>query len=352
MGLNHLGCPSCGGTLTVAEGQRTIRCAYCGGEHLVLVPGAVPRYAVSPEIDREGARAAAEQVLRRPVLPRALRRRGRIQEVALCYAPFYEFTGTRVGTFRLQVAERRPTRDPAADEPDPAQRLQEVPAERTDTRVIQQGYLRVEPACSLPELGTARIPLAELRRGRRPVGLEPFDLVELQRRAVVFAPTQPMTGFVEDSQRHIQAAGDKTRMVEGQAKVLYYPVWQARYRYQGRPYEIAVDGVSGAVLAARVPRSIGLATALAVGILAVGALCVGRPAQAFARRMAILGGTSGRLFGWVGCLGWVLLGGAVVCVVAWTAWKVAGRGGDLFLDEGPAPPPSDVTPGGREPGQS
>lgn len=335
MSLTHLGCPSCGGTLSLAEGQRLVSCPYCGGESLVLIPGAVPRYAVAQGISREEARETAQRLLAGPRLPRALRERGRVQEVSLCYVPFYEFTGTRLGTFLLREKEKPPapqTEDGAEDAA--LQRwLLEPPVEREDTRVIQQGYLRIGPACELGELGVDCIPLENLRRGATPVSLEPFDLVALQRRAVVFAPTKPPQAFAEESQWRIKVRSDRTALVERRLKVLYYPVWQARFLFRGRPYEIAVDGVTGKVLRGRAPAEMRQAVALSMAALALAALCIGRPGRQLILSGLAMGEQSGWLSGAAEALPTFLVGGAAAAFLIWIAWTAFRQSGELILGE-------------------
>src|SRR5574337_1925135 len=155
MALIHLGCPACGGTLSLAEGQRIVTCRYCSAESLVIIPGAVPRYVVSLRVHREAARDSAQQFLRRPALPQAVRERGRIQDLLLCYVPFYEFTGTRLGTFFLrQTAKPRvPVTETEEDGQEFHRWLMQPQIVKEDTRVIQQEFVRIRPACDLPELG-------------------------------------------------------------------------------------------------------------------------------------------------------------------------------------------------------
>jgi DNA-directed RNA polymerase subunit RPC12/RpoP len=66
MALLHLGCPACGGALCLAEGERITACRYCGGRCLVLVPDAVPRYAVEASVGRDAAVRIALESLQRP----------------------------------------------------------------------------------------------------------------------------------------------------------------------------------------------------------------------------------------------------------------------------------------------
>jgi hypothetical protein len=332
MSLVHLGCPSCGGTLSLAEGQRVVTCRYCGGESLALIPDAIPRLVVALGISREAALAAAQECLDRPTLPPAVRGRARIPEISLCYVPFYELTGARLGTFLLKEGVKAPP--PRTEGGESEQELQRwllvSPVEREDTRVIQQEYVRVGPGCDLPELGVDRIPLESMRRGARPVALEPYDLVGLQSRATVFAPTKPPIRFAGDAQRRVKVRGDRTGVVEQRLKILYYPIWQARYRYAGRPYEIAVDGVTGKVLRARVPVQLRREAAMASGALALAAFAFGRPAR------GLLGiGLAGGAFGLLVALA---AGGAAALVLARLGWSAARRGGEAPLEEGVSTP--------------
>ncbi len=212
------------------------------------------------------------------------------------------------------------------------------PVETEDTRVIQQEYVRIGPACDLPELGIGQIHLENLRRGATPVALEPYDLVALQSRAVVFAPTKPPARFADESQLRIKVKGDRTGVVEQRLKILYYPVWQAHYRHAGRPYEIAVDGVSGMILHARAPVEIRQAAAVAAAALALAALCFGRPA----RQLVGAGLGAGPSPGWVsstlGTLLALAMGGIVAMFLAWVGWTTFRRGGELLLVEDGAKP--------------
>jgi hypothetical protein len=285
-------------------------------------------------ISREAALTAAQKVLTGPMLPQGLRAHGRIQEISLCYVPFYEFTGARLGTFLLKEGAKPP---PPAEEDGEQHRdferwVLEPRVEKEDTRVIQQEYVRIGPGCDLSELGVDRIRLEGMRRGPAPAPLEPFDLVVLQTRATVFVPTKPPAGFSEDSQRRIKVKGDRTGVVEQRLKVLYYPIWHARYRHAGRPYEITVDGVTGMVLRARAPLEIRRAAAIAMGALALAAFCFGRLARTFIGVGLALGNAPGWVTGALGTLLALGLGGVVALFLAWVGWTVFRQGGQALLD--------------------
>lgn len=278
MPLIHLGCPSCGGTLSLEEGTRLVDCRYCRSGGLALVPGSVPRYAAALAVSEEAARDVARAALRRPSVPRPLRAAARFEGVTLCYAPFYEATGVRLGRFFLTDRVKPPAPLGEGARADAAlQRWLAQPATETSmTRIVQQDVSTVGPACLLAELGVERIDLAGLRRGGGRVQLAPFDPVALRSRAVVFTPTVSAEQFLDRAALRLPARGDETRIVGQRLKLLYYPIWQLRYRYLGRAYEIAVDGVTGAMLHGTAPRSLHAAAAVTAGGVGVLAFGLGR----------------------------------------------------------------------------
>ncbi len=278
MALLHLGCPGCGGALCLAEGERIIVCRYCGGRCLVLVPDAVPRYTVEASVGRDAAVRIALESLQRPDVPAAVRGRTGVEAAGLCYVPFFEATAVRLGT--VFVRERVKPPAPLGDGEQGGQALdrwlEDPGKESEDTKVVEQDVLRIAPACELPELGVARIRLADLRRAGSPVPLSSFDGVALQSRAVVFAPTTSAERFLAETTWRVPSANDDTRYVDTRLKLLYYPVWRILYRHRGRVYELAVDGVQGTLLRGTAPRNVAAAAAAAAAGLGLGALGLGR----------------------------------------------------------------------------
>jgi hypothetical protein len=294
---------------------------------LVDVPGAVARYAVVLGVSREGARAAAQRFLQQPIVPQALQAsRARI-ELSLCYVPFYEFSAFRLGTFLLKETVKPPA--PVGEEgtPEALDRwLREAPIAREDTRVVETAVLRIGPACRLPELGVERIPLEGLRRSKTPVALEPFDLGTLQRRAVVFTPTEPPQRFREDAEWRIPVRSDRTGLVAQRLKLLYYPIWRARYLYAGRPYQIAVDGVTGGILAVQGPADLSPGIAVAVGVLAAAAFCLGRAIPEVLQSLSKAPAHAG-----VSLFPPLLVLACLLGVVGWVALGTFRRGAELVL---------------------
>ena len=317
--------------MSLAEGERIVACRYCGSRNLVLVPDAVPRYALSLGVSRDEAAAAAQVALQRPGVPRVLRDRVRFKDILLCYIPFYESSAFRLGTVFLREPAKAvsPMIDDSQDDAAMQRWVDEPPVEQEDTKVLEQDVVRDGPACDLPELGVDCIKLAELRRGPSKVPLEPFDPVALQGRAVVFGPTKSSARFAEEGTWRVRSEGDRTGYVEQRVKLLYYPVWQVRYLYRGRSYDIAVDGISGVLLRGHAPRTTEWAAALTVGGLALAAFVAGRIA-----RLLLLphGSALARTAGDPGSMILLVLAGAAGVFLARLGWKRLQQGGEQLLE--------------------
>lgn len=321
MGLVHLECPACGGALSLSEGERIVACLYCQSRSLVDVPGAVPRHLVQPTVDGAAAERVARESLRRADVAQTARG-ARFESVGLCYVPFYEATAFRLGTVfvRDRVKPPAPLGDGEEGGPELDRWLQDPGKEREDTRVVEQDVLRIGAACELPELGVQRIRLADQRRGGATVLLQPFDPVSIHRRAVVFAPTTPAERFLQETTWRVQSQNDATRYVETRLKLLYYPVWQIRYRHRGRLFGLAVDGVTGELLRGTAPQEQALAAGAAAAGVGLSALGLGR---------------------WLrGVLGWHAEGPTVLLLVVagaallWLAWQWYAQAGEVELVSG------------------
>jgi DNA-directed RNA polymerase subunit RPC12/RpoP len=318
MGLVHLDCPSCGGALSLAEGERIVACRYCRSLSLVEVPNAVPRHVVQRAVDSAAADRVARASLQRPDVARAARGT-RFDSASLCYVPFYEATAVRLGTVFVRDRVKPPAPLGESEQTSPAleQWLQDPGEEREDTKVVEQDVLRIGAACALPELGVERIRLADQRRGGATVLLQPFDPVTLHRRGTVFAPTTPAERFLQETTWRVQSQNDATRYVETRLKLLYYPVWQIRYRHRGRLYSLAVDGVTGQLLRGTAPQ----AQALAAGTASVGAGLSALGLGRWLRGLTARGGEGPA----------VLLLTIAGAVLLWLAWHWFAQEGEVEL---------------------
>ncbi|RPI06192.1 MAG: hypothetical protein EHM71_11995 [Zetaproteobacteria bacterium] len=315
MPLVHLDCPSCGGTLSLVEGERIVACRYCKGRSVVLLPDAVPRHVVEARIDEAGATDLARNVLRRTSVAPTIR----LDALTLCYIPFFEATAVRLGTVFVRDRVKPPAPLGTGEQcgPELDRWLQDPGEEREDTRVVEQDVLRVGPACDLREWGVDRIPLANLRRAGAKVALHSFDPVTLYSRGVVFAPTLPAERFMRETTWRVASQNDDTRYVETRLKLLYYPVWQARYRHLGWSYALTLDAVTGVLLRGTAPRDRSGAVGIASVGLALAGLGLGRGVRWFAG-----GGGEGPI---------VLLAAIAGGVLLWWGWQSFERDDEIIL---------------------
>jgi DNA-directed RNA polymerase subunit RPC12/RpoP len=309
MPLVHLDCPSCGGALSLAEGERIVACRYCKGRSVVLLPDSVPRHVVEARIDEAGAAELARTILRVAAAAKGIR----LHPPTLCYIPFYEATAVRLGTVfvRDRVKPPAPLRSGEQSGPELDRWLQDPGEVREDTRVVEQDVLRIGPACDLQDLGVDRIPLAELRRGGTQVTLQPFDPLTLYGRGVVFTPTLPAERFLQETTWRMPSKNDDTRYVESRLKLLYYPVWQVPYGHGGSMYPLTLDAVTGALLRGTAPRHRAGPAVIASAGFGLAAFGLGRWVRWIAG-----GGGEGPL---------VLLAALAGGVLLWLGWRSLDR---------------------------
>ena len=92
-----LGCPACGGTLELREGDTVTQCPFCGTSFLLNIPGNVPRYSAVRRLGQDEAWAVvSRELLDRLPWPF---RRARMVDALLVYAPFWVVTGRAIGLY-------------------------------------------------------------------------------------------------------------------------------------------------------------------------------------------------------------------------------------------------------------
>jgi hypothetical protein len=238
--IAHINCPFCGGTLGAPTGSRIVNCHYCGQTSLVDAEGYLPCYFIAPGIEASGAHRALGKILVNPEAPGQLIREARFQSANLYFIPFYELSGRRVGTFTMKMRDdRRATR-----------RMKD------DTRVIMNDFLNSSPGVNMPEWGLEGVDFDHIRSERQGL-LHPFQRSKMALFGRVFDPKISEDKVIQQSMMRVDMrdSKDKTRLVELRNKLIYYPLWRVRYTYKGRAYGSTLDGVTGRVLAARIPMA-------------------------------------------------------------------------------------------------
>ncbi len=264
--LHPIKCPQCGAPEVVREGTRITPCERCGAT-LCLTEVTAPRYEVTANLSAAQAAGTARAWME------SRRKVGMLGRPELVFMPFHEISGRRIGVFDRTVPERhrvyKERYDPAA-----GTTVMEAAYEyssKEDTKVMVADVEHMTPAAHAPW----DLAMFDARAARRLAPLRTFDLVEAQRRATVFAEEQSPDATTVD-----RFAKKDTEMIASSRRTLFFPFWSIPVETEAGGYELVVDGVSGNIIAWRMPETFKIPT-LAWAVLAVpGALALGHALHA------------------------------------------------------------------------
>jgi DNA-directed RNA polymerase subunit RPC12/RpoP len=262
-GVRHIGCPGCGGVVSISELDRVTRCTYCGVRLLVEGAPIVPEHWVEPRVDEDRARRALLEAMRGPEMPPHLIRQSRLHKAQLLFAPYNEVYARRLGTLTLV--------EPLGEFDEEALFTSRTTATST-TRVVMGDLHRVEPAAEMPGFGLEERGYAAQSHERALVRL-PLDRRRAGALGSLVRPTRPVTRLLDELRLDNKAATvrDRTSFEEIRAQRVYYPIWRLKYRHAGRLWSTTFDGVTGELMAARMPvreeRRVGwfLVSAMTIG---------------------------------------------------------------------------------------
>lgn len=264
-----LSCPSCGGAISISEGERSINCRYCGSTLFVEGDQGVTTIAFKNKVQRDGAVNAVLGWWKKGFKARDLKRTGAITEVYPIYLPFWN-VGTRVMGWVCGYEERRHTDSKGNS------RTEKVYKEE----MVLQDLTFSEIACDPGDLG-----LRAMSNFEGESSFEDLDLI----------PTFESTTSRDDAIAHARADSaakgrasaripnitfERLHVLVRRMSMIYYPVWVIRYNYQERMYLATVDGVTGRVLSGRAPgdplfQSLAVTAGTSVGGIAAAAGVIG-----------------------------------------------------------------------------
>lgn len=265
--MKGLGCPRCGGTVPIPDGQAIVHCPYCDLRSIVRGDLGVRRYQVPVSATREQALQALSKFFSNFAIARDARSKSKLSEVFLVYLPFWALWGRALGWAfgQKEVGDSDHKR-----------------YEAREVKIVQD-LVWTGAACDVGEFGVQQIQLTN-----QP--LEPFNGDALHAIGMVFEPV----GSISDAQQ--AAEKDFEQKVSGKANLdrvgqlfirfinkrfgfVYYPLWVIRYLYRDRAFQVVVDGFSGKVLYGKAPGNVIYRAAALVGGMALGAfLAVDVPA--------------------------------------------------------------------------
>ncbi len=296
--IRHVNCPKCGGTLGMSGMERVIKCRYCATWSLVDVPGLVPEYYVEPKINEMEARRIVQSFLRDKDLPDGLLKNTHFHSAKMCFIPYHEMTGRRLGTMTTTEEKQQRASGPKF-KPSISQSsmggwggvnehvgVRDMGAlkpkeKKVDTRVIMSDLTRNEPAIHLKAWALEEADVTSVRSD--PSGLlQSMNRRKMEKLGKVYDPTITTEHMLSKITTTAGAANlvDDTEIAEVKVKRIYYPIWRIRYKYQGRLYGVTVDGVSGKIMAARAPQADGSRVLWMLGTTAMVAFIMGKVGHA------------------------------------------------------------------------
>ncbi len=271
VGLN---CPTCGGAISIAEGENAVNCPYCSSVLFVEGDQGVTTIAFKNKVARDSAMTSTQSWWRRGLKARDLPKTGKVIETYPIYLPFWR-TSTRVAGWICGYEERRHT-DQKGNV-----KVERIPKES----MVLQDYSYSEIACDPGDLG--------IRSLRNLVGessfadfemIPTFEATTSKDDAVVHAKTDAVSK-ARSSARVPHVTFERLHVFPRALTMIYYPVWVVRYNYRDRMYMDTVDGITGQVLSGRAPGD-PLFQSLAVtggsslgGLIAAGSIIYGSSAD-------------------------------------------------------------------------
>jgi DNA-directed RNA polymerase subunit RPC12/RpoP len=272
--ITGLTCPNCSGTLSVREGQRIVKCPYCGARSFVRGERGVERYQVARRVDQAGAERAVRGFWSGLNKAMDLGRRAEIVELFVAYLPYWRAQSQMAGWIFGQKKVK--SGDNERWEPREAQ--------------IMESMEWTGAAGDVAEFGVERIELTGAQ-------FAAYDPDALHAEGLVFEPTGSQTEADDDARQDWTRRGQKKarldrieqtwmRFLRKALSLVYYPLWVARYTYRNRAYQVVVDGSSGRVLYGKAPGNIFFRAAMLVAGTALGSFAI---VDGLALALAIVG---------------------------------------------------------------
>jgi len=281
VGLN---CPTCGGAISLPEGENVVSCQYCGSALFVEGDQGVTTIAFKNKVLKDGVLMATQRWWAHGWKARDLKTTGKIMETYPIYLPFWK-TSTRVAGWICGYEERRRTDSKGNTT------VERIPKEV----MVLQDYIFSEVACDPGDLGIRTMRNLQGESSFADFEMIPtFEATTSKDNAVEHAKNDAL-GKARGGAHVPHVTFERLHVFPRALTMIYYPVWVVRYNYRDRTYMDTVDGVTGQVLSGRAPgdplfQSMAITGgAVAGGLVAAGSIIVSGSAYANDGRIAAVG---------------------------------------------------------------
>lgn len=244
--LKGVTCPACSGEQDLREGVKTFNCKYCGTLLITRGVEGVVKYYVPRKIQRNIAIQNMFYWLGKGFAKaRGLKNGSKLDDAFLVYIPYWRIRADVIGWVfgkerRTQTVNGRTT-------------TYYVDVEKK----IQKSFDRTYAACDVAELGVRKVNLAgdEIKLA---------DFEQLQSEGMLFNIISTEKGITDYAkQQFVEEAVNSVRvdqitfqhndLVRPNVSIVYYPLWIVRYLFQGRTYQVVVDGQDGTICYGKAP---------------------------------------------------------------------------------------------------
>lgn len=241
-----LGCPACGGTIQVAEGERNAQCSYC--KSLLFIEGdeGVSTVMFRNALAQDTAVQRIHDWFRKGLKARDLKMRGAISEIYPIYIPFWRMKARAAGWVCGYREETRYERDSRGNV---HTRTERIPMER----MVLRDYEWTRIACDAGDIGVKSLRNTQGDILLHEDGAIPTFEATTSRTDAQNAGRADIDGWATSSAGIPHITFKKIHVLPRMFGIIFYPIWIARYKYSERTYFATIDGVTGVVLSGRAP---------------------------------------------------------------------------------------------------
>lgn len=235
-----VGCPGCGGALTLQEDFATIRCEHCSSALRITMPDLPPAYLIRSKIPVLQVRFHLDRFLKengRKLSPPELEIRG-------CYHPYW-----KIDSMMLRVRNRIDTRVVESEygEATDYEKVEELKQEVSLTP--HPTTVSARPADEMfPYSLGLRTEYIKMRPYSGEVTDEEFEFNSVESTVVqAFAQAEKSAQKLSDS-TNMTTKRNLSRLFGLRAALVYFPYFTASYREKGHPVSFVLDAVNGRVV--------------------------------------------------------------------------------------------------------
>ncbi len=263
-----LTCPSCGAAVSFAEGSTKVVCAHCGLSYMVVGKKGDLQYWIPGRLTKSESTRPVGEFLEKTRDGRAVH----FVDSRLVYVPFFRVKIKGGGWYIGSGMGTDYTWTETGDQ-------QVVVISKEVKKNIVEGFFRdisfIVPAVDISELGLIGLWVKSMA-----LELLPFD-PDVISEGTVYSPLKAPQAAAQEAWATLVAAAKPAGMmvdyfeaekVTEEISMIHYPLWIVRFLIDDAPRRMVVDGLSGDILNAHIPKKTTAATAPGIVTLALIAL--------------------------------------------------------------------------------